>query len=254
MEFIPKFINDIINTYSIENVITWLKEMCLFVLKPKKFISIYHSKKINGQINQLIFYSLVLIFVYFTFDYGSNSQEFYKLLFIVFFISLPFILINCASFSILLNSSFKFWNIFSFVYLAWLIFFIPSLILSYCFIRTENYTFYFLSNVFTLLGTIYSLFIVWNIFSNSILKIISGYILNILCLNIMFLLLAIIVRDSHSNVTDMDPIINENDYFMGEIKNFAGEPYSYIQEINYKEKSIKNYIGFIDNEIGRAHV
>jgi hypothetical protein len=253
MELIPKFLKNIIDDFKLENIIQWVEEVFIFLFKPQKFVTQFYSKEIKFQIHQIIFYTLTLLIFFFTFSNGSTPKEYYRFLFIVLFISVPFIIINFASFAILSKMTVKYWKVFSFIYITWTIFFIPILMFLSLFVMTENYSFYFISNVFSTIAVIYSLFIIWSVFVNSIFKIILGNITNIFFLNVLFLILGFVLRDPHSNTKNLDPIINEFESYTSGIKSFSGEPYSFKQEFDFKNKGVKNSIGFIQNDTLEYH-
>lgn len=248
MDLLPKFLKDIIDNFNLEQVVLWIKEIFIFLFKPQKFVTLFYQQSIKKQINQLIFYTGLLLLTFFSFGYGNSQQQFYKQLFIVFFISIPFVLINLCSFYFLSKIRSNVWKVFSFIYISWTFFLIPILVFSYIFLKTENYSFLFLSNAFNSIATIYSLFLIWSVFSDSILRIIFGYVLNIFLLNIFFLLIALVFRDPYSNTKNLDPILNEYEITFSQIKSFSGEPYSFRQSVNYEEKKIQNEIGFLDND------
>lgn len=248
---LPKFLNDIIDNFSIDKIFTWIKETILFFIFPKKFFKFFFEKPNNEQNIQIIFYtSLNVLFLWIllnTMELRDISRFILSLLIFTFLLIIPTSII----FLILNKSEFNLRKIFIFNYLSWLLFSFPTIFFFNLFIRTESYSFYFLSTLINVVSFLFSIFVVWRVFFDRILKIILGCVLNILLLNILFFLsfFIIIKIDPHSNKIISDPIIDELTETLNNVQIFAGSPYRFIDGINIKNRDRSYEMLFLHDNV-----
>lgn len=180
MDFVPKFITDKIGNFKIVNAASWLGEIIIYLSNPRKFRKLYQSRELEIQISQIIFLCALDALITFTLGAGDSYKPVYRLIFLIFITTIPFIVINILSFSIVSKSMFKFWDIISYIIIGNLIFFFPAIIFLHLFIENENYVFQLLANICIAIAVIYYLFIIWIAFTSSIKKILLGCFINIL--------------------------------------------------------------------------
>lgn len=240
----PKFIIDIIDNYTINNIVSWSKELFIFFIQPKKFFINFNNKIKDEQLKQLIYYIILnLIIVFIVADYTKINEPI-KTFFSILFFSFPFLITNSLIFFILSKKTFSLWKIVSFLLLTLTILTIPMIIFMKIFIDNENYSFYFLSNLCAVIMLLYMLFLIWHILLQSTLKIFLGYTLNILFLNLLVFFIGFIFQDSYSKDSSLDPIVNEFNSIGSKIKNVNGKPYSYIERVNILEDGIQKEISY----------
>ncbi|OHC84742.1 MAG: hypothetical protein A2546_00100 [Sphingobacteriia bacterium RIFOXYD2_FULL_35_12] len=244
---LPKFIINIINDFKIENVLSWLKELATFYILPIHFFKSLFRKDYKLQVYQIVFYTALAICLNIVL-WKTELVDNYKTIFSLILLGIPFIITNVLSVLIVGRSKSHLWTIFSFVYLVWLLLSIPSFVLLNLFVSTENYSFYFLSNLLMVLAFLFALFLIWHVLFNSLRKIVGGYVLNLLFLNLSYVIFSLIFFDSYSKTSSNDPIINELTEHLNEVKNFQGVPYTFVEESNPK-LSYRNYkLSLINND------
>ncbi len=248
MENLPKFLLQILEQFRIKNLIFWLSDLIVFLFKPKKFIKRFFRQKIKNQIIQLVFYTGILLLTYLIFFSFTDYLPVFRMFYMILLLTVPFVIINSFSFFVLHRKKFNLWKVFSFVYLSLTIFIIPSLILLKFFFLTENFSFVFFSNLCFVIALLYIMFFIWNTFSKSSIRIIGGYILNIIGLNLLFLVMGLVMRDPYSKLSSFDPIINEYNEYGKNIMNIRGKPYSLVEKTNMLDQTVVQGINFIDND------
>lgn len=244
----PKFLKDIIDDFKLENILTWLKEFVYFFIAPKKYFKIFYNRDYKAQVYQIIFYTIISILANWLFFEKSELKDIYKTSFSVLLLTIPFIIANSLSVIIVSKKQFNFWKIFSFVYTCWLLYFIPSIICLNLFISTENYTFYFFSNILNLLAFLYCLFLIWHVFFERVKHIVFGYLLNIFIFNVSLVLLSLLFFDSYSKENTFDPILRELDMSLEKVQSYKGIPYTFVEEVFPKQKFKNIKLSFVKND------
>lgn len=211
MSYIPKFILNIVDSFSIRNIASWFKDLLHYLIAPRKFVLTYNSKTLENQISQLIFYICLNCLAYFIFGAGQTQHELYRYISVILFTSVPFIILNLSTFFIVSKNEFSLWKMVSYILIGNLIFFIPVPFFLHLYIENENYSFMFIVNIFFLLMFLYFLIFIWFGFFNRILKIFSAIVLNIFLFNVFYLVVGLSIKDSFSkaNESSMDPIVDE---------------------------------------------
>lgn len=211
MSYIPKFILNIVDNFSIKNIASWFQDLLNYLIAPRKFVLTYNSKTLENQISQLIFYVCLNCLSYFIFGAGQTQHELYRYISVILFTSVPFIILNVTTFFIVSKNEFSLWKIISYIFIGNLIFFIPMPFFLHLYIDNENYIFMFTVNILLLLMFLYFLIIIWFGFFNRAQKKIWGIIMNIFLFNTFYLAVGLSITDSFSksNESSMDPIIDE---------------------------------------------
>ncbi|WP_026706064.1 hypothetical protein [Flavobacterium soli] len=243
---IPKFLKDIIDNISIANVFEWLAEIPLFLARPKYFYRLFIAKGLPHQASKVIFYTLLLLLVHFGFSSPSYEAG-YKAIYVILMLIMPFCIINSLTLK-LTNKYFVFWHIFSYCYIIGTLYFIPILIFSNLFLKTENYTFYFISNLTNAILFFSILFLLPIALTKNFKKAILAILLNICFVNVFLVSLGLIIKDNYSNVVDFDPIMNELFHITDDIKSYPGKPKYYRIEVDYDSNKTIRSICFEDND------
>lgn len=242
MNLLDKSLENILSTITLKKVSVWLKDVFYFLIKPPTFYKRYFSRSHKNQVYQILFYALLNALIYFTFGAGQSYQASFRLLFLILLASLPFIIVNSISFGLL--GKFNLWRISSYIIICILIFFFPILLLQNIFLQTENYTFAFLSNLCLAISIIYNLFIIHIASNKAIRKVILGFLLNVIVLNLMFLMLGLLTRDSYSKSHITDPIIGEYNTYAASIIALKGKPSNFIELYDLSTKTKIAFIGY----------
>ncbi|MDP4283211.1 MAG: hypothetical protein Q8891_02215 [Bacteroidota bacterium] len=245
---LPKFLSEIIDNFTIEKVLAWLKEMVKFYLLPKSFFKTFYQNSFKEQLNQIIFYTIFQVIVVWLLFTEFSGQDAFRIVLVVAITSIPFSIANLLSFYLVSKSKFNTWKIISCIYLIWLLLTTPSVFFLSIYLSSENYLFYTISNVVNATAFFYSLFLIWHVFFDRGLKIILGYVLNIIILNFSFLLFSILFFDSYSKIKTSDPIVEELTENSSELKGLPGIPTTFIEETNLTSHMSTKMITLISND------
>ena len=239
---LPKSFRDAIDNLKVEEVFSWMKETIYFLTSPKIFFSKLYQRSYLGQVLQLAFYSLVLVLIsWFSFD-NTELRLLLKPLFSILLLTIPFIILNTISLKLIDRKNYKFWKVLSFTYVTWILFTTPAVTFLSLFVANEIYVFYFASNFLSVTALFYSLFLIWYIFFDDISKIIYGYLLNILVINIFYILPSISPFDTYSKINTIDPILNELYRSLGHILTYEGKPFTRVEKIYLaKEEKVRGF-------------
>jgi hypothetical protein len=245
---LPKFLQNIIDGFKIDQVLSWSKEIIYFYIIPRRFFRTYFSKDYLTQVYQVVFYTIIFVGLNWLLNKDDELKGIYKSAFGTLLLTIPFVGANCISLLIIARSELKLWKVFSFVYITWLLFIYPIIICGNLFFTSENYTFYFLINILNTIAFLYSLFLIWHVLFDKVRKIVLGYLINIVLINVSFVIIAIVLVDSYSNSKIGDPILNELQEVFTNIKTYEGKPYTYVEEYYPKIKSKNRKISFMKND------
>lgn len=241
---IPKFITERIENFKYQDISIWLKDLARYFYNPiillRKFIS---STSIN-QFNRILFYAILIVIIlsFNIKEYEIVNMKSYKIFLSLFLYAFPFIIINFLSINLFKRTNF--WQIGKSVFIFTLISSIFSLITFDLFIRNENYSFLFLNTIINVLLFLYLIFIFPIVFNLKTSSKVWSILINILLFNVYTICTIIFFsQDNNPKFTSFDPIVNEYEKSIEDIKTINGEPYS-VTQIFFPTKNIEFYNGF----------
>lgn len=208
--------------FKIADIAVWLKEILFFIFRPSKFGTIFFSKNLVQQVEQILFYTILNLLIYFIVGSEKSTQMLGRSLMIIMLTAIPYIVINVISF-LIINRSISLWNISSYIIITQLIFFIPINISLHLFFENENFTFIFIMNVFFVLAFYYNIFIIWFSLTTRLITKIVGCISNILLLNLFLLMIGLTAFDSYSTVNSTSYSVADEFNNNAKVINFRGK-------------------------------
>lgn len=208
--------------FKIADIAVWLKEILLFIFKPSKFGTIFFSKNIVQQVEQILFYTILNLLIYFIVGSEKSAQMLGRSLMIIMLTAIPYMVMNFISF-LIIKRSISFWNICSYIIITQLIFFIPINISLHLFFENENFIFIFIMNIFFCLAFYYNFFIIWFSLTTPLITKIIGCISNIILLNIFLLILGLTAFDSYSTVNSTSYSVADEFNNNAKVINFRGK-------------------------------
>lgn len=245
---IPKFLSTVIDDFKIENVLTWLKEIIYFFIVPRRFYVNFYSKDYKQQIPQTVFYLAFTIFINWLLLGTGELKDVYRANLSMLFLTVPFVIANGTGLLLISQSKFDIWKVVSYLFILWTLYSVPIYFLAKMFATSENYTFYFLSNVLFTLNVLLSIFLFWHIVFQKVKHILFGYFWSILMFNLSLVIFSLLFVDTYSTSSSLDPIIEELTTNLENVKTYEGKPYTYVEETNPKI-GYKNYkLGLLRND------
>lgn len=245
---IPKFIKDIIQNLSYNDLLKWSKDIFKFFHNPLNLIKDFDNS--NQKFEQILFYALILTIIY-TLNFKNfelTNIKSYGFILSLLIYSLPFSIINYIS--IISFKKVKFWSLFSNILLLSFITSIFSSILIGLFIKNENYNFLLINTIINVVFYLYALFLLIFIYLKKLKHRIISILYSIFLFNALTIISVFMYRNDNNNtILSFDPIYNEHLKSTEHIKTFKGEPHS-ITKIISKDKKVEYYNQFstIEND------
>ena len=219
------FIQTFLDRLSPKQVLYWLVMIPLLFQDPRKFFSNYYAQKAEERLGQILIYSAILVLSLLILMPGTYINLFKILLTGLFFsVALSIILSFIAR--ILKVKRRNFLDILAYSYILSLYGLFFSFTFIIIFIKNEDYSFMFISHIFSNAFILAAIFGYWLIIKLKAIKVIYALLLTILIINVGMVALSLLSIDRSNDSPEMDPFIAEIEYYSDGLKEMGGIPYS----------------------------
>lgn len=240
-----------LTNFSFDEISEWLSDYWLFLIKPKITIDSLLLKPKEKVFRQFLFHFLVYTTTYIFLSFGTTINDWIKPAIINLFFTIPVIFMLAISAKLATGKSY-YRQIIMFV-LGSVLIFVPITIIMYAaFLQSENYTYKFMTDIFSGLIALYVVLIVGFAIERNIRKAIKISVVNYLVVNLLFFSFARINNDPYSsdNFEEYDPIFQEYAALTKPLKNKEIVPTTRFISV-FKNK-IETHFGTQDVIKGKA--
>jgi hypothetical protein len=196
--------------FSFDEISEWLNDYWLFLIKPKITIDRLLSKPKEKVFRQFLFHFIVYTSAYIFLSLGTTITDWIKPAIINLFFSIPIIFILAISAKIATGNSY-YRKIIMFVSGSVLIFVPITIVMYAAFLQSENYTYKFMTDIFSGLIALYVVLVVGFAIEGNIIKASKISFVSYLVVNLLFFSFERINNDPYSsdNFDEYDPIFQE---------------------------------------------
>jgi hypothetical protein len=245
---------DSFKDFKIEEISDWSKEYVNFIIKPKKVIDKIFEKKSDEIFRQFLFYFSVYTASFLFLSLSTSITQWIKPAVINLFTSIPLIILFIIS-TKFLKKKYKYSKIVAYVF-GFQFITIPIIILIFAtFLTTENYTYKFISDIFSSIAIIYLLFNFGFAIEEKKSKALKLTLISYLILNLLYFGFQRIDIDPYANVNfnETDPIFSEYYLLTKPIENKGTIPTTrFVTVFNDKVETYFSLQNIITDSVSRS--